>query len=267
MTMVTPPTPVHLDHWTGRKVDAWRSRGSGVLYLADVRDNLVLTPAQRAAWPLPRTILKKLTDAARISWFDSVAWDALRGDAPSVSRLQSINSEDAVTWSSFGTLLDADRETRARFLNDLLRLAGVPSAEPNRDCVIEMWKRYPHPDTGRTASGPEADAMLIGDRTVVCIESKWRAGVGTAQGQQKDKTQLEMRAHTVREVATAGGQQSALVLGIVPGGHPVLSSISLWNGQSQGAEVRAVSWEDVVQLAHPQRTVFEAQLVWRRQFL
>jgi hypothetical protein len=167
------PSPIALAHWSGKTVAAWPSRGLGVLYPADVRDNLVLTPGQLAAWPLSKTILKKVTDAARQTWFDPIAWDALRGPAASVSRLQSINSEDAVTWSTFGTLLDAAQDVRAAFLNDLLRLAGVPLAERNRDCVVEMWKRYPHPDTGRAANGPEADAMLIGDRTVVCIESKW----------------------------------------------------------------------------------------------
>jgi hypothetical protein len=80
------------------------------------------------------------------------------------------------------------------------------------------------------------------------------ADVGTAQGQHKDKTQLEMRAHTVQEVAAAGGQKSALVLGIVPGGHPILPSASVWDGRLKGAEVRAVSWEDVAQISHPQLT-------------
>src|SRR4051794_4958052 len=103
-----------MPHWNGGEGEAWRSRGRGVLYLADPRDNLVLTAAQRAAWPLGAP--RKRSASARRSWFDDEAWNALRGSAASPSLMQSVRSEDAATWSLFGPLLDAGEAARARFL-------------------------------------------------------------------------------------------------------------------------------------------------------
>lgn len=250
-------------HWSGRLVEAWPSQGSGVLYLTDVRDNLVLTGKHRAGWP-PVPIAKKLGADARASWFDATALAALQGAATAPCRLQSVLSEDAITWSLFGPLLDASEVVRAEFLDHLLELAGIRAAANSR-CEIRLWRRTPHPDTGRTAHGPEADALLIGDQAVVCVESKWRARIAAAQGVAKNLTQVDMRRGTVDALRAAGGQSVAAVVLLAPAAH-LLHTSALPHSTAGQAALSAVTWEDAVRIPQPEQAEVEAQLYWRLAF-
>src|SRR4051794_27427343 len=67
--------------------------------------------------------------------------------------LQSLHSEDSVTWSFFGTLAWAGPERAAQFLNWLWGRLGLPWTE-NRRCEIDLWRRIIHPET-KGMGGPE----------------------------------------------------------------------------------------------------------------
>lgn len=261
-------TVTNLRHWTGRTVRAWPSRTSGVLYVEDVRDNLVF--GQIGSEPLPEAVARKRSDTAQAAWFDATASAALAARDGSISRLQSVRSEDAVTWSLFGPLLAEPAGTRAAFLDALLGLAGI-AVEASKVCEIELWKRQPHPDTGNTAHGPEADVILRSDRAVVCVEAKWGAKEGDGQGSARNMTQRDMRVHTAKTLLTASDTDAdvtvAAVIAIAPTKHPMLDPGSLWAGAVDRVEIRALSWEDAAKIPHPSGTEFADQLEWRTKLL
>jgi hypothetical protein len=95
------------------------------------------------------------------------------------SALQSINSEDAITWNFFGPLIGRPA-AGAEFLNWLCGRLELPWGE-NTAAATDVWRRVPHPDKP-IAPGPELDAMLVAERTVVMVEAKWGSGEGTGQG-------------------------------------------------------------------------------------
>src|SRR4051812_35919512 len=112
--------------WNDRPLRVARSRG-GVVAICDVRRALLYEEA--AGWP-PTALQRKLKKSAQIKAFDSPGAVELQEDLGFYCDLQSIASEDAITWSFFGPFLTAPPNERAKLLNWLLELAGVEH-EPN----------------------------------------------------------------------------------------------------------------------------------------
>src|SRR5207244_12251481 len=126
------------------------------------------------------TVLKKLCRNPRHEEsFDGQARELLTERLGFYSDLQSLHSEDAITWSFFGTLSMASPVKRTAFLNWLLKQIELPANE--KDCTSELWRRIPHPDT-QGMSGPEMDFFVQGYRTMIVDGSKWRVGQGSAPG-------------------------------------------------------------------------------------
>lgn len=103
--------------------------------------------------------------------------------------LQSIRSEDAVTWSLFGYLSYQVQSIRDSFYAELLKSLNLGS---DKNCNINLWTRLAHPDNFGTG-GPEIDAILLGDNYLLLIECKWTSGIGKKQGVAKDKDQIQIR--------------------------------------------------------------------------
>lgn len=123
------------------------------------------------------------------------------------SKVQSVNSEDTVTWSVFGAQpLDG---WLPEFLAAKLGRADIP-----RVWSARFWKRQPHPDTGSTAHGPESEITLTASGWCIEVESKWRSDLDGTQGASRCTSQVEMRSHSAR--ANAGSGQSAVLI-IAPG--------------------------------------------------
>jgi hypothetical protein len=106
------------------------------------------------------------------------------------SDLQSINSEDAITWSFFGPLIYSEFAKKKEFTIELFSLLEI-------DMDIEfsnywLWRRIPHPDT-LVSGGPEIDFAIQTQNTIVFGESKWNSGVSTKQGKLGDKDQIDLR--------------------------------------------------------------------------
>jgi hypothetical protein len=62
---------------------------------------------------------------ARQSWFTDDDADALAAQLGRISKFQSLNSEDAVTWSWFGTLAVAEPPARRRAVQWLYDRLGL----------------------------------------------------------------------------------------------------------------------------------------------
>jgi hypothetical protein len=176
---------VDLEDWNGRSIRVAKSRG-GVLAVEDFSDNLLRAPG---CWPAPE-ILQKLYQSRQQGAFDGPEHERVTRRLGYYCDLQSLHSEDAITWSFFGLLVGAEGRTRVHFLNWLLRSVGRPAQEC--ECDIALWRRIPHPDKP-VSGGPEIDFLLVGNETVVLGEAKWGATEGTGQGVEHNKGQLQLR--------------------------------------------------------------------------
>ena len=126
--------------------------------------------------------------------------------------MQSVNSEDTVTWSVF----QAPREPWISLL--LERAFGKLIVRNARD--IHFWERDVHPDTGGTECGPEADVDLRAQGWRYVVEAKWRADLDHQQGKDGKVDQLQMRASSAQRGPTPASQRGALVIAPSPTRYP-----------------------------------------------
>src|SRR5687768_10138847 len=91
-----------IDHWSGQGSIAVAESKSGVLIAVNPYDNLVTTNV--TPWPAPE-VLQKLYANGRFRGKTPEDDDAARRTLGHYSDLQSLNSEDAVTWSVIGPLI------------------------------------------------------------------------------------------------------------------------------------------------------------------
>jgi hypothetical protein len=87
--------------WKGREVAVRYSRLAKVPYLLDWRDNV--TGLKAGAAPPPFLTRQARHYVARRDWFDPEDADALAEKLGCISKIQSVRSEDALTWSSSAT--------------------------------------------------------------------------------------------------------------------------------------------------------------------
>ena len=94
-----------IDNWNGQPVAVRRSRG-GVLTFERWEDNVLGAP------PWPEALLGHVRGyVARPDHFAGDDADALAAHLGRISKFQSVNSEDAVTYRWFGTLASPLRRT------------------------------------------------------------------------------------------------------------------------------------------------------------
>jgi hypothetical protein len=131
----------HIQDWRGREIEVARSRG-GVLALANVWDNLISTGVR--PWPAPE-LIQKIYQSRQVRAFADEELHAATAKLGFYSDLQSLHSEDAITWSVFGPVIYAPPSTRVRSSGKWLSLVGVQGSSENG-----------YPDT-LIRRGPEAD--------------------------------------------------------------------------------------------------------------
>jgi hypothetical protein len=181
--------PEQVADWNGRPITIARSK-KGVRAVCDFTDNLIRE--DRLPWP-PPPVVQKLYESIHSRSFEGVELAACKQRLGFYSDIQSLNSEDAITWSYFGPFLAETSESRAAFLNWLLEEVGLAELAGGERCGIDLWRRIPHPDPPISPGGPELDVVLDGDQAVVFLEAKWRSKEGARQGRTGTKTQLELR--------------------------------------------------------------------------
>lgn len=245
--------------WRGTEVEVAKSAG-GVLALSNPWDNLVRSGV--LPWP-PAELVQKLYQSRQIRAFrgpdEVIATKALGF----YSDLQSLHSEDAITWSVFGPVAYSAPAVRVSFAEALLRLIAVPSG-PVSTANVWLWRRLPHPDT-LVPGGPEVDFGVQTDEVFLVGEAKWLSYVGGAQGVKRDKDQITLR----REFCTKYGRllipgcRRFVVLGVSLAGGIVPSVDAEVNGVA--IYTRDVTWKDLVGLdAHPQAAEVRSYFSWKQ---
>ena len=238
--------------WRGTEVEVATSAG-GVLALANPWENVIRTDV--LPWPPPE-LVQKLYQSRQIRAFrgpdEAIATKALRF----YSDLQSLHSEDAITWSVFGPVAYAAPPVRVSFAGALLKLIDVPSG-PISTANVWLWRRLTHPDT-LVPGGPEVDFGVQTEDVFLVGEAKWLSSIGATQGVYRDKDQITLR----REFCAKYGCRLIpscrrfVILGVSLGGKIVLRT----DAEVDGAAIhgRDITWKDLVGLdAHPRPPRFD----------
>lgn len=246
-----------MKNWNQQTVEFLTSKG-GVIALANPYDNLVTTGVE--PWP-PSEIVQKLYQSRQARAFADEDKEVLRKFTGYYSDLQSIHSEDAITWSVFGTVAHSRHEIRNRFVCDLFQSIGVNS-ELVENSEIFLWRRIPHPDT-LVSGGPEIDFGIITKKTLLLGEAKWKSSVGAAQGKNKDKDQIQLRVEFLQKYASKlyPGVQQFVVLGVG------LKNDVTANHSEQAVKCIGTKWSDICRLeSHPNHDELSKYLEWKIKY-
>ena len=235
--------------WMGTEIEIARSRG-GKISVCDYENNLVIPP--RCVWPHPE-IVKKLYMSNHWKDFDLTSLEALKAKLGFYCDLQSLRSEDAITWSTFGTLHYFSKDLQVKFVNSMLKAIGE---EPNvKDCSIQLWTRIAHPETF-VSGGPELDFQIIGDNVAIFGECKWTSKVAENQGKLKNKSQLQLRREYLEELGKRifphANRQLVLVVMLTKPQKPVCPTIT---------------WEEICNnTQHPLKEEISRYYHWKKEF-
>jgi hypothetical protein len=175
-----------IQNWNNETITVAKSAG-GVLAAANPWDNVIRTGVR--PWPAAELIQKtyQSRQVRAFSGEDHVRATATLGF---YSDLQSLHSEDAITWSVFGPVVYASAAVREAFVADLFNAISIRAVATNAQ--MWLWRRLPHPDT-LVPGGPEIDFGIRTDDAFLLGEAKWRSSVGAAQGANRDKDQVTLR--------------------------------------------------------------------------
>ena len=202
---------------------------------------------------------------ARPSWFSDQDAMALSSELGRISKFQSLRSEDALTWSWFGTLSTKNAKTRIasiQWLFSRIELNAVASPE----LVITQWPRVPHPNTP-SRMGPEVDAVIDDPAALIYVEAKWDAGIGTGKGQKEGQLddQIVLRRRALRANYKYPDSRLRIVLGIsrvVPSTDVYLEA----DPPEPPVLISWLTWQDLAECpAHPYAEEFERYLTWREK--
>jgi hypothetical protein len=246
-----------IQDWRGHPIQVAQSKG-GVIAVVDPWDNLIRTSVQ--PWPAPELIQKIYQSRHKRAFIndDHVAATAKLGF---YSDLQSMHSEDSITWSAFGPIIYADPATRAAFVRDLLTLINIHGTAKNAH--VWLWRRLPHPDT-LVPGGPEIDFGIHTDDIFLLGEAKWHSSVGKAQGVHGDKDQLTLRHEFCQKYGRRllTGVRHFVVLGVSRQG----GMVSPADTEADGVllHLRDITWKALSDLeSHPCATELRQYLSWK----
>jgi len=236
------PTINEMADWNGNIIPVAHSK-SGVKAVAHPSYNLIRTGI--TVWPPPE-IIQKLYKSRHIQTFDGKDLEIAISGLGYYCDLQSLHSEDAITWSVFGTISRAPQNTLEAWLKDLFRLIDLPDSESDNSEIF-LWRRLPHPDT-LVPGGPEIDVGILTSNTVILGEAKWLSGVGAKQGKAGDKDQIRLRGEVLAKYGDAmfPNRHRKVVLGVS------LLPNAFKDTTPEGVDFRTTLWQDICALAsHP----------------
>lgn len=258
MDQMTETTEIVPD-WNGRDVRIVRSNG-GVKATVDLFDNVLRGDIH--PWPPPE-IVQKCYGSDTHRFFSTESAAAASERLTYYSALQSLHSEDAVTWSVFGPVIYASDTVQASYARDLCQTLGMsPPSEGSAQWWL--WRRIPHPDKP-VSGGPEIDVGLaIGD-VVILGEAKWGSGLGKGQGILRDKDQVTLRREWCEQVAARELFQDArrfVVLGISRTGDMLADRKS--ECRDAAVAYHDITWDTLASLpSHPVGDELRRYLAWK----
>lgn len=229
------------------------------MLLADYEDAIVKLDV--SDWPPPALVAKLVADDRQSDrWppeVQAVATERLGFYCP----LQSVNSEDAMTWSVFGPVMYGTASDRVSLLNWICDRSGLPSE--NSICAVDLWRTIAHPQKPAASNGPELDAVLVGDRAVAFVEAKWGSPEGTGQGPSGTATQMQLRREYLdRFGAQVFGERHFIVLGVVLEG----AVEKVTPPDSERVVTRSLTWADLCDWnGHPMSDQLRAYYEWKLQ--
>jgi len=243
--------------WRGNPIEIATSKG-GVIAVADPWNNVIRTNVR--PWPPPELIQKIYQSRQIRAYAEQKRATAKLGF---YSDLQSLHSEDAITWSFFGPIAYTKPSIRAAFVRELLTLIEVPGSSSN-SCVW-LWRRLPHPDT-LVPGGPEIDFGVQTDDVFLLGEAKWRSSVGAAQGVNHDKTQMDLRREFCQKYGPKllSGTHRFVILGVSWRGGIAPRADTETDGVA--LHVRDTTWAAVANISsHPCADEVRQYLHWKAQ--
>lgn len=249
--------PLSVPHWSQPRTVTLAESKSGVRVTCDPRDNVVY-PGE-AAWP-PTGLRKKLCGSR---WTGATPEDdrAPRRVDGKYCALQSLNSEDAVTWSVFGSLQCLPEETQLDVHRRLFEALELPP--PARVPLVRFWRRVPHPEKPEaTASGPELDAEIQSEDSLIIIEAKWNSKVDAKLGTKGDRDQIGLRVDYCADLGQREfpSIRNWVVLGIGRSPH----AFEGLTDDRSSVRVRAMSWDQIVDwFPSPLRDELHRYFRWR----
>jgi hypothetical protein len=247
-----------ISDWNGKKISALMSHG-GVLALKNPFYNLISNNI--LPWPPPE-IVQKLYISRHLRAFNDNDRSQLKEKLGYYSDLQSMHSEDALTWSVFGTIAHSEKEKQIAWVNDFLKLLNIKSS-PTKHANIWLWRTTPHPDTS-VSGGPEIDFGIQTTDTLVIGEAKWLSGVGQRQGKKKDKDQITLRKEFVEKYGNIIYPEISkfVILAISPYGGLIHSSkVDLGR---VNIYFRDLTWKEICDLkSHPWCDETKRYLNWK----
>lgn len=249
-----------IDNWNGQPVAVRRSRG-GVLTFEHWEDNVLGAP------PWPEALLGQVRGyVARPDHFAGGDADALAAHLGRISKFQSVNSEDAVTYSWFGTLAAAAANVRCAAVQWLYDRAGIPATAQNP--VIDQWARVFHPNAPGSPRGPELDARIDDPgAALVYVEAKWSAGIGTGRGKLADvpDDQIVLRRDSLRSDPNVNSDERTFAVLGVSEHKPGLAQWDEPDGDGRPVTVAWLTWDDLADCSdHPLAEEFGRYLAWKR---
>ncbi|HPN86738.1 MAG TPA: hypothetical protein PKV11_06700 [Smithella sp.] len=245
---------MNINDWNENNISAAKSKG-GVIVTAHPYSNLIKTDCE--PWPPPE-IVQKLYESRQIRAFSGEERNICISGLGYYCDLQSLHSEDAITWSVFGTISRFEQEKREAWLTDLFKMIQLPDANA-KSADIYLWRRVPHPDN-RVPGGPEIDVGILTENTLILGEAKWLSGVGTAQGKGKNKDQIQLRGEYLKEYGPKfyRALSQLVVLGIG------LNKEAFVNNVPEGVIFRSITWEEICSLnTHPIAEEVERYYNWK----
>ncbi len=230
---------------------------SGVIVTAHPYDNLIRPDC--VPWPPPE-IVQKLYKSRHVRAFDEENVSICTSGLGYYCDLQSLHSEDAITWSVFGTASHAPRPTVTTWLTDLVQRLDLPNVQTENPEIF-LWRRIPHPDT-LVSGGPEIDAGILTDNALILIEAKWLSGVGVRQGKKRDKDQIQLRGEFLAKYGPRifPSRTEFAVVGIG------LFADAFTDTTPGGIAFRSTSWEQICGLdSHPYAEELGRYFRWKKQ--
>lgn len=240
--------------WNGRKINFAKSK-EGVIVVTHPFDNLISTNC--IPWPPPE-IVQKLYKSTQIRAFQDTQSSICTSGLTYYCDLQSLHSEDAITWSVFGTVAYSSLSERENWVSQFFKLLDISGAV-STNAVIFLWRRIPHPDT-LVLGGPELDFGIITDNTLILGEAKWQSGVGSAQGKKKNKDQIQLRGEFLEKYGKIifPSLKVQIVVGVG------LYQNAFNNTVPSGVSFLSTTWKDICSIqSHPHFDEIQRYYEWK----